>query len=61
MQSMYYIRFDVHKKKISYCGVKDGCGRIHAEGAIPATRSDLDRWMKTLPQPWTAANFARLA
>ena len=22
---------------------------------IPATRFDLDRWMKTLPQPWTAA------
>jgi transposase len=22
---------------------------------IPATRFDLDRWMKTLPQPWSAA------
>jgi hypothetical protein len=22
---------------------------------IPATRFDLDRWMRTLPQPWTAA------
>jgi hypothetical protein len=54
MQSMYYIGLDVHKKTISYC-VKDGSGRIHAEGAIPATRSDLDRWMRTLPQPWTAA------
>ncbi len=30
-------------------------GTIHAEGTIPATRFDLDRWMKTLPQPWTAA------
>jgi transposase len=54
MQSMYYIGLDVHKKTISYC-VKDGSGRIHAEGAIPATRFDLDYWMKTLPQPWTAA------
>ncbi|HVH70881.1 MAG TPA: transposase, partial [Candidatus Dormibacteraeota bacterium] len=54
MQSMYYIGLDVHKKKISYC-VKDGSGTVHAEGAIPATRWDLDRWMKTLPQPWTAA------
>jgi transposase len=35
--------------------VKDGSGAIHAEGRIPATRFDLDRWMKTLPQPWTAA------
>ena len=42
MQTMYYIGLDVHKKKISYC-VKDGSGHIHAEGAIPAARSDLDR------------------
>jgi len=34
--------------------VKDGSGTIHAEGTIAATRFDLDRWMKTLPQPWTA-------
>ena len=54
MQSMYYIGLDVHKRTISYC-VKDGSGTIHAEGTIPATRFDLDRWMRTLPQPWTAA------
>ena len=54
MQTMYYIGLDVHKRTISYC-VKDGSGAIHAEGTIPATRFDLDRWMKTLPQPWTAA------
>jgi hypothetical protein len=54
MQSMYYVGLDVHKKTISYC-VKDGSGRIHLEGTIPATRIDLDRWMKTLPQPWMAA------
>ena len=51
MQPMYYIGLDVHKKKISYC-VKDGVGKVHAEGWIPATRCDLDLWMKTLPQPW---------
>ena len=50
MQSMYYIGLDVHKRTISYC-VKDGSGTIHDEGTIPATRFDLDRWMKTLPQP----------
>jgi transposase len=54
MQSMYYIGLDVHKRTLSYC-VKDGSGKIHAEGTIPATRFDLDRWMGTLPQPWTAA------
>ena len=54
MQTMYYIGLDVHKRTISYC-LKDGSGAIHAEGTIPATRFDLDRWMKTLPQPWTAA------
>jgi hypothetical protein len=51
---MYYIGLDVHKQKISYC-VKDSSGKIYAEGWIPATRFDLDRWMKTLPQPWSAA------
>src|ERR1700676_2347241 len=59
MQSMYYIGLDVHKKTISYC-VKDGSGHIHSQGAIPATRLDLDRWMRTLPQPWTAAMEATL-
>jgi transposase len=54
MEPMYYIGLDVHKQKISYC-MKDGGGRIYAEGWIPATRFDLDRWMKTLPQPWSAA------
>jgi transposase len=59
MENMYYIGLDVHKKTISYC-VKDASGRIHAEGTIPATRFDLDRWMKTLPQPWTVAMEATM-
>src|ERR1700737_2592669 len=59
MENMYYIGLDVHKKTISHC-VKDGSGRIHAEGKIPATRFDLDRWMKTLPQPWTVAMEATM-
>src|SRR6266571_2483604 len=59
MENMYYIGLDVHKKTISYC-VKDGSGRIYAEAEIPATRLDLDRWMKTLPQPWTAAMEATI-
>src|ERR1700674_605138 len=59
MENMYYIGLDVHKRTISYC-VKDGSGTIHAEGTFPATRFDLDRWMRTLPQPWTAAMEATL-
>ena len=54
MQNMYYIGLDVHKRTISYC-VKDASGRVYAEGSLPATRFDLDRWMKALPQPWTTA------
>jgi len=59
MQPMYYIGLDVHKRTISYC-VKDASGAIHAAGMIPATRLDLDRWMKTLPQPWTLAMEATM-
>jgi transposase len=59
MQGMYYIGLDVHKRTISYC-VKDISGKIHAAGSIPATRLDLDRWLKILPQPWTAAMEATL-
>jgi hypothetical protein len=56
---MYYIGLDVHKRKISYC-VKDSGGKVYAEGSLPATRTDLDRWMKTLPQPWSAAMEATM-
>jgi transposase len=59
MGSMYYIGLDVHKRKISYC-VKDSGGKVYAEGSLPATRTDLDHWMKTLPQPWSAAMEATM-
>ena len=45
---------DVHRRTLSYC-VKHVSGRVYAEGSVPATPFDLDRWMKTLPQPWSAA------
>src|SRR5215472_630895 len=47
---MYYIGLDVHKKTISYC-VKDASGQVQREGAIGATRRELDIWIQTLPQP----------
>jgi transposase len=59
MEPMYYIGLDVHKQKISYC-IKDSGGKIYAEGWIPATRHDLDCWMKNLPQPWSAAMEATM-
>ena len=59
MESRYYIGLDVHKRKISYC-VKDSGGKVYAEGSLPATRTDLDHWMKTLPQPWSAAMEATM-
>jgi hypothetical protein len=51
---MCYVGLNVRKKTISYC-VKDVSGRIHLAGSIRATRIDLDRWMKILPQLWMAA------
>lgn len=59
MESMYYIGLDVHKRKISYC-VKDSGGKVYAEGSLSATRTDLDHWMQTLPQPWSAAMEATM-
>jgi transposase len=56
---MYYIGLDVHKKTISYC-IKDVGGQVQREGTIPATRTELDSWMKTLPKPWTVAMEASI-
>jgi transposase len=56
---MYYIGLDVHKQKISYC-VKNSSGKLYSEGWILATRFGLDRWLQTLPQPWSAAMEATM-
>ena len=48
-----------HKRNIGYC-VKDSSGKIYSEGSLSATRLDLDHWMKTLPQPWSAAMEATM-
>jgi transposase len=56
---LYYIGLDVHKQKISY-RVKDSSGKVFAGGWIPATRHDLDCWMRNLPQPWSAAMEATM-
>jgi len=56
---MYYIGLDLHKKTISYC-MKDASGKVHQQGKVGATRWELDAWLKTLPQPWTAAMEATI-
>ena len=48
MEPMYYIGLDVHKRKISFC-VKDSSDQVCAEGSLPVTCIDPDRWMKALP------------
>jgi DNA-binding NarL/FixJ family response regulator len=40
--------------------VKDSGGKVYSEGSLSATRLDLDVWMKTLPQPWSAAMEATM-
>lgn len=47
----YFVGLDVHKQVIAYC-VKTADGDIVTEGKIPATRTALDQWVKTLPWPW---------
>ena len=49
---MYFIRLDVHKKTISYC-VNDAAGRVYQESKIRSTRRELDKWIRTIPQPRT--------
>ncbi len=56
---MYYIGLDVHKKTISYC-VKDAAGCVHQEGKVNSTRSELDGWIRTVPQPRTTAMEATI-
>src|SRR5689334_23026885 len=55
----YFVGLDVHKQVIAYC-VKKGDGEIVSEGKIPATRTSLDQWVKTLPGPWSGGLEATL-
>src|SRR5260370_36911889 len=41
-------------------GGRAGGGGILGGGPVPATRLNLDMWMKTLPQPWTVAMEATI-
>jgi transposase len=56
---MYYIGLDVHNKSISFC-VKNAAGQVQQEGKVGSTRSELDCWLKTLPQPRTIAMEATI-
>jgi transposase len=56
---MHYVGLDIHKKTISFC-LKLLDGTIVREGVLNATRQDLDRWVATLPRPWTGAMEATI-
>ena len=56
---MYYVGLDIHKKTIAYC-VKDSAGKLQAEGSVAATRTALDGWLTTVPQPFAAAMEATI-
>ena len=59
MKSMHYIGLDIHKKVIAFC-IKTADGVLIGRGTIPASRSAIFEWTKTLPQPWTVAMEATL-
>jgi hypothetical protein len=53
MEPMYYIGLDVHTEDQL---LREGQGgKVYSEGSLTATHLDLDVWVKTLPQPWSAA------
>lgn len=55
----HFVGLDVHKQVIAYC-VKKVDGTIVDEGSIKATRTALDEWVKTVPEPWHGAMEATL-
>ena len=59
MGNMHYIGLDIHKKIIAFC-IKTMKGSIIKKGTLPATRTALISWLKTLPEPWMAAMEATL-
>jgi transposase len=56
---VYFVGLDVHKQVIAFC-VKTADGAIVKEGSIPATRTALDEWVKTLPGLWQGAMEATM-
>lgn len=59
MESMHYIGMDIHKKIIAFC-IKTFHGTMINQGKLPATRKALNKWLESLPQPWTGAMEATL-
>jgi transposase len=53
------VGIDVHKKTVSVC-VKEADGRIVQECSLPARRSDLAAWARSLGRPWVGAMEATL-
>jgi transposase len=59
MGTYYYIGLDIHKKVIAYC-IKTEVGHLIEEGKIAATRTALEKWVKSLPGPWIAGMEATI-
>ena len=59
MTPMYYIGLDVQQVQDQLLR-KGERWPNSLRGSIPATRYDLNHWMKTLPQPWSAAMGATM-
>jgi transposase len=49
----HFVGLDVHKQVIAFC-IKTADGTIVAEDKVKATRAELDRWLKTVPEQWVA-------
>jgi transposase len=59
MNGHYYIGLDVHKKHVSYV-IKMASGSEVASGQVPATRTALSGWVRSIEQPWSGALEATL-
>ena len=59
MKSMHYIRFDIHKKAISFCEKRID-GTIVDQGIISATRASLTEWLGKGKLPWAGTMEATM-
>jgi hypothetical protein len=55
-----FISFSISLRQMPECRARIASGKVHQHGKVGATRWELDAWLKTLPQPWTAAMEATI-
>jgi len=59
MENIHYIGLDIHKKMIAFC-IKTYGGDLIKRGTLPATRKALNKWLKSMTEPWIVAMEATL-